>query len=207
MWARQAGTVGTFGSMPFYVYGQDRPGALAEMEALAEAHWSYMDRFAGRLILRGPTLSDDGGEHTGSVHVVDLDDRASAERFVAEEPYRQAGLYRQVTVAPAVVLHHREPAEGRPAARAPNALVTAQWPAQPRHDRGPGLRLPVDGPDSRVSFVAVLTSEDRSATTGIVVVVQAPPAEAASTVQPLADQLGGGRVALTAQRWTRGGRR
>jgi uncharacterized protein YciI len=193
--------------MPFHVYGQDRPGAGAEMEALAEAHWSYMDRFADRLILRGPTLSDDGNEHTGSVHVVDLADRASAERFAAEEPYRQAGLYRRVTVARTVVLHHRQPAGGLPAAGAPDALVTGQWSAQPRRDRGPGLRLPVAGPDSRVSFVAVLTGDDQSCTTGIVAVVRALPDKAASTVQPLADQLGGGPVALTAQRWTRGGRR
>jgi uncharacterized protein YciI len=193
--------------MAFYVHGQDRPGAQAEMEALAEAHWSYMDRFAGRLILRGPTLSGDGIEHTGSVHVVDLDNRASAERFATEEPYWQAGLYRDITIARAVVLHHREPAKGLPAADAPHALVTGQWSPQPCLDRGPGLRLPAAGPDSRVSFVAVLVNDDQSCTTGIVVVVRAVPDEAASTVQPLADQLGGGPVALTAQRWTRGGRR
>jgi hypothetical protein len=64
--------------VPFYVHAQDRPGALPEMVALAEAHWSYTDRFADRLILRGLTLSDDGTEHTGSVHVIDLDGRASA---------------------------------------------------------------------------------------------------------------------------------
>jgi YCII-related domain len=58
------------------------------MEALAEVHWSYMDQFADRLILRGPTLSDDGTEHTGSVHVVDLGDRAGAERFA-----RRAGSF------------------------------------------------------------------------------------------------------------------
>jgi uncharacterized protein len=193
--------------MPFYVYGQDRPGALAEMEALAEVHWSYMDQFAGRLILRGPTLSGDGNEHTGSVHVVGLADRASAERFAAEEPYARAGLYQRITVARAVVLHNREPAGGLPAVGAPDALVTGQWPAQPRRDRGPGLRLPAAGPGSRVSYVAVLTGDDQSCTTGIVVVVRALPDEAASTVQPFADQLGGGPVALTAQRWTPGGRR
>ena len=44
--------------MLFYVDGRDRPGGEAEMDDLAEAHWSYMDRFADRLILRGPTLSD-----------------------------------------------------------------------------------------------------------------------------------------------------
>jgi uncharacterized protein YciI len=189
--------------MPFYVYGQDRPGAQPEMEALAEAHWSYMDRFADRLILRGPTLSDDGNEHTGSVHVVDLPDRAGAERFATEEPYWQAGLYQDVTVARAVVLHQYEPADGPPADAVPGALVTGQWPARPGD-------LPLSGvdPDARLAFVALLVDDDdQSRTTGIVSVAAILPGAAAGIVQPLADRLGGGRVALTAQRWTRGGRR
>ena len=45
VWAWLAGIVGTFSSMPFYVYGRGRLGALAEMEALAEADWSGMDRW------------------------------------------------------------------------------------------------------------------------------------------------------------------
>jgi uncharacterized protein len=144
-------------------------------------------------------LSGDGAEHTGSVHVVDLADRASAERFATEEPYWQAGLYRQVRVARAVVMHHCEPAEGLPAE---GALVTGQWPARPSD-------LPLSGvdPDGRLSFVALLVDDDQSRATGIVSVVRALPGEAASIVQPLADQLTGGPVALTARRWTRGGRR
>lgn len=185
--------------MPFFVYGQDRPGAQADLEALAEAHWSYMDRFSGRLILRGPTLSDDGAEHTGSVHVIDLADRASAERFATEEPYWQAGLYQDITVARAVVMHHCEPAEGLPEA---DTLVTGQWPARPSD-----LPLSRVDPDSRVSFVAVLTGDDQSRTTGMVVVVRALPGEAAGIVQPIADRFAGKPVTLTAQRWTRGGRR
>ena len=82
--------------MPFYVHARDSPGVGAELLDQAEAHWAYMDRFAGRLILRGPTLSDDRTEHTGSVHVVDLADRASAERLAIEEPYWLAGLYRRL---------------------------------------------------------------------------------------------------------------
>jgi hypothetical protein len=85
--------------MPFYVYGQDRTDAGPAMADLTEAHWAYMDRFADRLILRGPTLSEDGTEHTGSVHVVDLPDQASAERFATEEPFQWAGLFQRVTVA------------------------------------------------------------------------------------------------------------
>jgi uncharacterized protein YciI len=77
--------------VPFYVHARDR-SVGAELLDLAEAHWASMDRFAGRLLLRGETLFDDGTEHTGSVHVVDLADRTSAERFATEEPYWLAGL-------------------------------------------------------------------------------------------------------------------
>jgi hypothetical protein len=97
-------------------------------------------------------------------------------------------------------LHHCEPADGPPADA--GALVTGRWPARPSD-------LPLSGvdPGDQVSFVALLVDDDQSRTTGFVAVVRARPGEAASTVQPLADQLGGGPVALTAQRWTRGGRR
>jgi uncharacterized protein YciI len=188
--------------MPFYVHAQDRPGAGAELLDLAEEHWSYMDRFADRLVLRGPTLSEDGAEHTGSVHVVDLAGRAAAERFATEEPYWLAGLYRTVTAVPAAVLLHRRPAEGSPASETPNALVTAQWAPREAEQRLPGA-----DPDGRLSFVAVLLDDDRSRTTGIAAVVGAPPAEAAGVVQPYADRLAGGPVTLTAQRWSHGGRR
>jgi uncharacterized protein YciI len=173
---------------------------------LAEPHWSYMDRFADRLILRGPTLSDDGNEHTGSVHVVDLADRASAERFAAEEPYWLAGLYRDVTAVRTVVPLQREPTEGSLTREVPNALITGQWAPKLRNASDTDLRpLGVD-PDSRLSFVAVLVDDDQSHTTGIVSVVEALPGEALGIIQPFADQLTGEPVALTAQRWCRGGR-
>jgi len=192
--------------MPFYVHAQDRPGVGAGLSDLAEAHWSYMDRFADRLLLRGPTLSDDGADHTGSVHVVDLADRASAERFATEEPYWLAGLYRQVTTVRTVVLLHRGPTEGSLPSGVPNALVTGRWPPQPRNASGTDLQLLGVSPDSRVRFVAVLVDDPQSHTTGIVAVVGALPGEALSIVQPFADQLRGEPVALTAQRWRRGGR-
>jgi len=172
--------------MPFYVHGQDSPGVGAELSELAEAHWSYMDQFADRLILRGPTLSDDGGEHTGSVHVVDLDDRDSAERFATGEPFWRAGLYRHLTIERLVLLQHREIIRG-----VPHALVTGEWAPRPRENAG--------DLDNRVRFAGLLVNDDQSRTTGIVAVVRAVPEEAASAVR--AD------VPLTAQRWEPGGRR
>jgi uncharacterized protein len=192
--------------MPFYVHAQDRPGVETELLDLAEAHWSYMDRFADRLILRGPTLSDDGAEHTGSVHVVDLADRASAQQFATQEPYWLAGLYRQVTTVRTVVLLQREPAEGPLTSDAPNALIAGRWPSKPRNAGDIDLQQLGVNPDSRLSFVGVLFDDDQSHTTGIVSIVRALPGEALRIIQPFAEQLTGEPVAFTAQRWRRGGR-
>src|SRR5262245_14137209 len=85
-------------SEDYFVYGRDAPGVGETLEALSPAHWDYMDRFADRLLARGPTLSPDGEEHTGSVHVVTVPDSAAARRFADEEPFRQAGAYADVLV-------------------------------------------------------------------------------------------------------------
>jgi uncharacterized protein YciI len=195
-------------SMPFYVHAQDRPDVGTELLDLAKAHWSYMDRFADRLILRGPTLSDDGTEHTGSVHVVNLADRASAERFATGEPYWLAGLYRHVTTVRTVVLFHRETTEGSLTSGVPNALILiiGQWPPEPRNASDTDLQPLGVNPDSRLCFVAVLVDDNQSHTTGIVSIVSAFPGEARRIIQPFADQLTREPVALTAQRWRRGGR-
>ncbi|GGX14850.1 hypothetical protein GCM10010297_40330 [Streptomyces malachitofuscus] len=82
--------------MEFFCHHRDRPGSLPLREKLGEEHWSYMDRYDGRLIARGPTFADDGETPTGSVHIVDLPDPTAARAFAFGEPNHQAGVYRDV---------------------------------------------------------------------------------------------------------------
>ncbi|MEU4878541.1 YciI family protein [Streptomyces sp. NPDC021608] len=82
--------------MEFFCHHRDRAGSLALRDELLEAHWAYMDGFAGELIARGPTFADDGDTLTGSVHIVDLPDPAAARAFAFDEPNHQAGVYRDV---------------------------------------------------------------------------------------------------------------
>jgi uncharacterized protein YciI len=84
--------------MEFLFYCRDKPGVGALLEANVEAHWSFMDGYGDRLITRGPTLSDDGEEHTGSLHIVRLDKTADTERFAYQEPFYRAGAYRAVII-------------------------------------------------------------------------------------------------------------
>jgi len=185
--------------MPFYIHAQDRSGVGAEMLRLSEAHWSYMDRFADRLILRGPTLSDDGSEHTGSIHILDVENLASAERFAAEEPFWVAGLYERVNTTRTVVLLHRQPNEGM--------LVSGRWPPKPLTASNASPQLLGANPDGRLKFVAVLVDDNQSHTTGVISIITALPSEALRIIRPFADQLTGEPVAFTAQRWECGGRR
>jgi hypothetical protein len=80
----------------FFCYHRDRPGSLALREDTLERHWSYMDGYATEMIARGPTFADDGVTPTGSVHVLDLPDSATARAFAFDEPNYQAGVYRDV---------------------------------------------------------------------------------------------------------------
>jgi uncharacterized protein len=179
--------------VPYYVYGADLPDVLDGLIENSEAHQSYMDRYADRLILRGPSLSADG-EHTGSLHVVEVESRAEAEEFAYQEPYWSAGFYQPLTIARAVVLLDRK-------ADVPRALVTGEWaPVELELD---GLALD----DDRLSFVAVLVEEDGSRSVGVVAAVTVVPAEATGVVRPIADRLtGGAAISVTARRWQRGGR-
>jgi uncharacterized protein YciI len=81
--------------MDFLIYGRrarnvDDPGGNQQLN---EAHWSYMDAFAGRMTARGPTLSQDRQTWTGSLHVVALPNAEAARGFAENDPYHRAGLF------------------------------------------------------------------------------------------------------------------
>jgi uncharacterized protein len=59
-----------------------------------------MDRFAGGMIARGPTLAPDRETWTGSLHILDLPDADAAREFVEHEPYNRAGLFATHLIRP-----------------------------------------------------------------------------------------------------------
>ena len=84
--------------MEYFVYCRGRPGTEALADELAEAHWSFMDRYAEAMIARGPTLTPDRTTWTGSMHMVDLPDAQAARVFAFQEPFYRAGVYGEVLV-------------------------------------------------------------------------------------------------------------
>ncbi|GLY81617.1 YciI family protein [Actinoallomurus iriomotensis] len=84
--------------MEYFFYCRDKQGVGDLRWEMAEEHWAFMDRYAEKMIARGPTLTPDGEEATGSMHIVDLPDADAAYEFAFQEPYYRAGVFDEVLV-------------------------------------------------------------------------------------------------------------
>ncbi|MCA1908153.1 MAG: YciI family protein [Magnetospirillum sp.] len=76
----------------------DKPGSADIRLANRAAHLECLKALGERLVLAGPLLSEDGEAMQGSLLVIDFDDRAGVDSFLASEPYALAGLFESVTV-------------------------------------------------------------------------------------------------------------
>ncbi|GII77478.1 hypothetical protein Sru01_24600 [Sphaerisporangium rufum] len=162
--------------MEFFCYHRDRSDSGALRNELVEAHWSYMDRFAAGMIARGPVLDRAGDAATGSVHIVDLPDLATARAFVFDEPNYQAGVYRDVMLR-----------------RWRNLLGRTMWDFPGGRDGGnrylvlglgSGEPADLDLPRDRDELIAYgpLLSDDGTTWLGTVLLVRAPDPEAAGAL-------------------------
>jgi uncharacterized protein YciI len=80
------------------IYCWDKPGTEGTRKARLAEQKAYVKNFAERVIGYGHFLSDDGRDTLGSSFFMQLDDRAAAEKFVAEEPLSKAGVYSKVEI-------------------------------------------------------------------------------------------------------------
>lgn len=86
--------------MLYIIYQEDRPDGAAIRTATREAHFAYLDEHEDIIVLGGALLAgDDDATRTGSVLIVNVPNRAAAERFSEREPFRKAGLFKSVTIS------------------------------------------------------------------------------------------------------------
>jgi hypothetical protein len=78
------------------IYCWDKPGMAETRRALAAEQKRYVASFGERVIGYGHLVSDDGRATLGTTFFMQLDDRAAADTFVAEDPLSRAGVYARV---------------------------------------------------------------------------------------------------------------
>ena len=86
--------------MHFVFHCTDKPDSAALRAATRPQHLAYLERHADAILAGGPLLGEDGTSPVGSLLILDLPDRAAAERFAAGDPYAKAGLFAAVTITP-----------------------------------------------------------------------------------------------------------
>lgn len=84
--------------MPYAIQTIDKPGSAEVRAAARPAHLEYLTANQHLLLAAGALIDDDGTGGHGGVLLVDTEDRAAAERFIAEDPFTKAGLFEKVTV-------------------------------------------------------------------------------------------------------------
>jgi uncharacterized protein len=86
--------------MHFVIVGRDRPGAA---DLRLKARPSHRDYIHGPhdnvvLVLAGPLLAPNGHTMTGSLLVVEAENREAVEQFSRGDPYRKVGLFADVQI-------------------------------------------------------------------------------------------------------------
>jgi uncharacterized protein YciI len=84
--------------MPYAIQTIDKPDHGARRAELRAAHLEYLKGHQQKLLAAGALTDDQGQGGSGGILLVDTDDRAEAERFIANDPYTLGGLFASVTV-------------------------------------------------------------------------------------------------------------
>lgn len=85
--------------MQFILIGHDKEDGLALRKEIRASHLTYLREIASQIVFGGPILGDDGAPY-GSMIVYEAEDRAAAERLVANDPYSQNGLFARTELRP-----------------------------------------------------------------------------------------------------------
>ena len=85
--------------MYFAVSCYDKDDSLELRMATRAKHLAYATDAGARIIVGGALLSDDD-KMIGSHLIVEANDRAALDAFLATDPYAIAGLFQKVTVKP-----------------------------------------------------------------------------------------------------------
>ena len=84
--------------MPYMIETWDKEGLHDLRLEVRARHLDYLDEHEARLLACGAKLSDDGAMASGGLYLLDVEDRASAEAFIEEDPFYKAGLFERVEV-------------------------------------------------------------------------------------------------------------
>jgi uncharacterized protein len=85
--------------MLFALLCTDKPNSLELRLSSRPAHVAFLNGLGDALKLAGP-FTDDVGSPTGSLVVIEAENRTAAQSIAAQDPYAIAGLFASVDIKP-----------------------------------------------------------------------------------------------------------
>ncbi len=88
--------------MYFVIFATDRPDHEKVRTGERPRHHQYIHdpTLPVRPRVAGATLDPDSETMNGSLFIIEAEDVAAAEAFIAEDPYNQAGLFETIIIRP-----------------------------------------------------------------------------------------------------------
>lgn len=85
--------------MLFALICSDKPNSLNVRMETRPQHLAYLESLGAALKAAGPFV-DDEGKPTGSLVIIEAQDKAAAAAVAANDPYAKAGLFAAVDIKP-----------------------------------------------------------------------------------------------------------
>jgi uncharacterized protein len=85
--------------MLFALICTDKPNSIDLRMQIRPAHLSFLDKLGADLKGAGPFVDDDG-KPTGSLVIINAEDKVAAQAIAAQDPYALAGLFSSVDIKP-----------------------------------------------------------------------------------------------------------
>lgn len=86
--------------MQYAIVCRDAEGTADARRRSIEEHRRYVDAHAAAIVVSGALLAEDSEVRVGQLFVLEVQDRAAATRFVAEDPLSAAGVFGEIEIWP-----------------------------------------------------------------------------------------------------------
>lgn len=83
--------------MPFTIICHDKSNHLEVRKENRDDHLKYLEIFKKKIMIAGPILNKEGLP-IGSVIILDLDSETEVNKFIKNDPYKIAGLFKKTQV-------------------------------------------------------------------------------------------------------------
>ncbi|MDB5850772.1 MAG: hypothetical protein JWP29_4524 [Rhodoferax sp.] len=84
--------------MFYLILTHDKAGAEALRDQYRADHYAYLTAHRQRILASGGLQNDAGDRFIGGMIVLQVDNRAEAEAFAADDPFARAGLFASVRI-------------------------------------------------------------------------------------------------------------